>query len=59
MLDRAAVLFEATRTTKFDTTPQWTLDQMVWINLNPEYYLRYAICSEEPFSGDPPCGAGI
>jgi hypothetical protein len=48
--DRAEVIFENVRANGFGTTPAWVLGNFIFINLIPDYYLEYAICSEDPYN---------
>lgn len=51
--DRAEDLFNWVRQNRFGTRPEWILGNFIFINLIPDYYLEYAICSSDPYDVHP------
>lgn len=48
--DRAEVHFDYLRQMAFAVEPDWILGNFLFINLIPDYYLEFAVCSEDPYN---------
>lgn len=48
--ERAEAIFDFVQSRRFEVTPNWILGNFLFINLIPDYYLEYAICSEDPYN---------